>query len=94
VAESIARPYAHRLAGRLASTSYDRATGELAVTWLETGVSAATEVVVPRELFADVGVTSDDPPGSWSFEHRVAEGRLLLYVDHARSEHAFRIAPR
>ena len=93
-AQALARPYAHRVAGRLASTSYDRGTGELAVAWLETGVSADTEIVLPRERYADVLVTSDDPVNSWSSDHRAAEGRLLLTVDHSRPRHSFRVAPR
>lgn len=91
-AEALPRPYAHRVAGRLVSTSYDRANAELTVTWAETGVDADTEIVLPGEGFVDVAVTSDDPPGSWSWAHDAATRRLILAVDHALARHTFRIA--
>jgi endoglycosylceramidase len=93
VAEALARPYAHRLAGRLVATSYERATRTLEVTWDETGVDAPTEIVLPRAGFAAPQIESSDPPGSWSFELDAAGGRLRLLVDHARARHTFRIAP-
>ncbi len=90
-ARPLARPYAHRVAGRLVSTSYDRASGSLEVTWDESGVSAPTELVVPPARFAALVVTSDDPAGSWTREDDAARGRVRLLVDHARARHTFRI---
>jgi endoglycosylceramidase len=91
-AAAIARPYAHRIAGRLVSTSYDRATGVLDVTWEETGLDASTVIVVPPSRFASLDVTSTDPAGSWSFVRDATRGRLALDVDHARERHTFRIS--
>jgi endoglycosylceramidase len=93
IARALPRPYAHRVAGRLVSTSYDRATAELTVTWVETGIEADTVLVLPGEGFADVSVTSDDPP-SWTYEHDPATHRVVLRVDHTLARHTFRVAPR
>lgn len=93
-ARSLVRPYPHRIAGRLLSTTYDRDTETLSLAWEETGIAAPTVIVVPASRFAAVDVGSTDPPGSWTSTHDPTLGRLELTVDPAVRSHAFRIAPR
>ncbi|MDI7267847.1 MAG: cellulase family glycosylhydrolase [Myxococcota bacterium] len=89
-AGAFARPYPHRVAGRLVSSSYDRPSGALEIAWEESGAAGPTVVVLPPALFPSVRVTSSDPPGSWTHEHDAVRGRLVLAVDPFVTPHRFR----
>jgi endoglycosylceramidase len=92
VAEALARPYAHRIAGRLVSTSYDRTTRTLDVTWEESGIAAPTVLVVPHPADCpDLVISSTtDPDGTYSTAGGARPGRIELTVSPAVPVHSFR----
>ncbi|MBI5487375.1 MAG: cellulase family glycosylhydrolase [Deltaproteobacteria bacterium] len=90
---ALRRPYVHRLAGRLVSTSYDRATGTLDVTWEETGIDAPTIFVVPAGpdcRLASISSTTD-PTGSFEVAAGEHPNRLELDVSADVPVHSFRL---
>ena len=92
-AGSLRRPYVHRLAGRMVSTSYDRATGILDVTWEETGIAAPTIFVVPAGPGCPMGTisSSTDPDGSFTVSAGDHSNRLQVTVSPDVPVHSFRL---
>jgi endoglycosylceramidase len=93
VAASLRRPYVHRLAGRLRSTSYDRATRTLDVTWEETGIAAPTVFVVPTDTDCptyEISSTSD-AEGTWSVAAGEHSRWAALTVSPDIVVHSFRV---
>jgi hypothetical protein len=92
VAEALARPYAHRIAGRLVSTSYDRTTRTLDVTWEESGIAAPTVLVVPHPADCpDLEISSTtDPDGTYSTAPGDRPGRIELTASPTVRRHSFR----
>ncbi|MBI5502555.1 MAG: cellulase family glycosylhydrolase [Deltaproteobacteria bacterium] len=92
-AAALRRPYVHRLAGRLVSTTYDRATGTLDVTWEETGLEAPSIFVVPTgpECRLESVSSTTDPAGSFTVAAGTHANRLVLDVSAAVPVHSFRL---
>jgi endoglycosylceramidase len=88
---ALLRPFAHRVAGRLFATSYDRSTRTLELAWRETGLREPTVIVVP-DGWGEPRFTSSDPGGSWSVEP-AGPRRWEVRVDARTAVHTLQVAP-
>lgn len=86
---ALVRPYAHRVAGRLFATSYDRRTRTLELAWRETGVDEPTVLVVPDD-WGTPRFTSSDPGGTWSVEP-AGPRRWAVRVDARTALHTVQV---
>ena len=91
-AQAFVRPYAHRIAGVPLAMRYDAATGGFQASWVETGVAAPTEIVLPVRLYPQPVVTLGDPRDTYA--HDPAAGRLTITGHPKVATHTVTITPQ
>jgi len=92
LAEALRRPYVHRLAGRLISTTYDRRTRTVEATWEETGNAAPTIIATPYGVDCPDTVITSPTDSESSYDITPAgAGRAAITVSPDIRVHTFRI---